>query len=165
MQGLYIHQQRPLISITTHFLFIMLCFKLYNLISAQKSYNSCVKLGILVTCSASYLRKSCQLLYFYHLCFTCLIPPLVCRKWQTRNKKEAHEPKSARLSDLSTLKHASSSEQPFSTLSGRFPHASKFQATRLSVHNTLKRESSSEQLLCTLSGRFLHAPTKFKQPA
>jgi len=33
-----------------------------------------------------------------HLCFVCLTHPFLCRKIQERIKKEAHEPKSARLS-------------------------------------------------------------------
>jgi len=56
------------------------------LISAQKLHILCVNLGILVTCSASYLRKSYQVVFFYHLSFTCLTQLFLCRKMQARMK-------------------------------------------------------------------------------
>jgi len=103
-----------------------------------------------VTCSVSYLRKSNHLLYFYHLCFACLILPNLCRKRQARTKKEVSEQRSARLSDLSSLKRASSSKQMGCTLLVRFHHTSKIQAARLSDGSSLKRESSREQPYRTL---------------
>ena len=115
-----------------------------------------------MTCSASYLRKSNHLLYFYHSCFVCPILPNLCRKRQARTKKEVPEKSSARLSDLSSLKRASSSKQLVHTLLVRFQHASKVQAARLSDGSSLKRASSIEQPCCTLSGRFWYASPKFK---
>ena len=64
----------------------------------------------------------------------------------------------ARLSEGSSLKCASSREQPFCTLSGRFP---KVQAARLSDRSSLKRASSRELPFCTLLARCPHAQAKF----
>jgi len=57
-------------------------------ISAQKCYISYVSLGILVTCSTSYLWKSSNCMHLFHLCFICLTLPFMCRKIQARTKNQ-----------------------------------------------------------------------------
>ena len=89
-----------------------------------------------MTCLASYLRKSYQLLHFYHLCFTCVILLNLCRKWQARTKKEAFEPRPIRWSGCSSLKRLQRRRQP----SVRFYYALSL-LLKESVHSL--KESSS----------------------
>ena len=80
-------------------------------------------------------------IYALHAWFS----PFLCRKWQARDKKEADELKSVRLSVLSTLKRTRSSSKPCCTLSTRLQFACQsFQLYAYATYCTLKRTKCRE---------------------